>query len=220
MKSYVLNQNLSYGMYAIGVKGDEKPSACIVNSVIQISNQVPPMVAISMNRSNYSYDCIEKNGFFSISVLSEDTPGTVIGALGFNSGRNVNKLENVRHKVLTEGIPVIKENSCCWFLCKVKSKIETGVQTLYVAEIIAGSDESIGTPMTYEYYRVQLKGTSPKKSPTYLPPDATFDQTIVENFVCPVCGYVYSDPNFGFKELPIDWKCPVCQMPKKVFKRR
>jgi len=220
VKSYVLNQNLSYGMYAIGVKDEKKASACIVNSVVQVSNQTPPMVAISMNRSNYSYECIEKYGIFSISVLSKDTPGTVIGALGFNSGKSTNKLENVRHKVLTEGIPVIKENTCCWFLCKVKNKVETATQTLYVAEVSAGSDESVGTPMTYEYYREKLKGASPKKSPTYLPPDKTFDKHIVESFVCSVCGYVYSDPNFGFEELQNDWQCPVCQMPKKVFKRR
>ena len=28
-------RNLSYGMYAIGVKGKERPSACIVNTVVR-----------------------------------------------------------------------------------------------------------------------------------------------------------------------------------------
>ena len=78
-----------------------------------------------MSKQNYSCQCIEKEGIFSISVLSEDTPATVIGALGFVSGRNADKLENVRHKVLVEGVPVIKENTCCWFLCRVKDRMET-----------------------------------------------------------------------------------------------
>ncbi len=30
--------NLSYGMYAIGVKNDKKVSACIVNTVFQVTN--------------------------------------------------------------------------------------------------------------------------------------------------------------------------------------
>ena len=37
---------------------------------------------------------------------------------------------------------------------------------------------------------------------------------------CSVCGYVYSDPNFSFEELPDNWVCPVCKMPKKAFVRR
>ncbi len=219
MNPYVLS-NLTYGMYAIGVKAGSKASACIVNTVMQISNATPQRIAVSMNKSNFSYSCIENTGIFSISVLSEDTPGTVVGALGFNSGENIDKLENIRHKVLIEGVPVIKENTCCWFLCKVVSKAETGTEVLYVAEITAGSDEAIGTPMTYDYYIDVLKGTSPKKSPTYMPPGGTFDKSSGESFACSVCGYVYSDPNFGFEELPADWLCPVCKMPKRVFVRK
>ena len=30
----------------------------------------------------------------------------------------------------------------------------------------------------------------------------------------------YRDPNFGFEELPADWTCPVCKMPKKAFVRK
>lgn len=219
MKPLVLD-NLSYGMYAVGVKDGSKPSACIVNSVMQVSSHQPHMLVISLNRSNYSCKCIEKNNMFTVSVLSEETPATVVGALGFVSGEHVDKLENVRHKVLNEGVPVIKENTCCWFLCKVKKKLVSGQQALFVAEIIAGSDESVGTPMTYKYYREVLKGSSPKNSPTYLPPSETFDLDSGESFVCSVCGYLYSDPNFGFEELSKDWLCPVCKMPKKVFIRR
>ena len=222
MKPLVLG-NLSYGMYAIGVKDAKKPNACIVNTVMQISKASPsaaPLVAVSMSKSNYSWACIEKSGVFTISVLSEETPATVIGALGFISGKKADKLENIRHKVLLEGVPVIKENTCCWFLCQVKDSVEIGGQKLFVAEITAGSDEAMGKPMTYDYYVETLGGIAPRKSPTYLPPELTFDKSSGESFVCSVCGYVYSDPNFGFEELPADWTCPICKMPKKAFVRK
>ena len=222
MKPLVLG-NLSYGMYAIGVKDGNRPNACIVNTVMQISKATPsdqPLVALAMNRDNYSCECIEKEGIFSISVLSEDTPATVIGVLGFVSGRHADKLGNVRHKGLIEGVPVIKENTCCWFLCRVKDSMETKGQKVFVAEVIAGSDEAVGKPMTYQYYVKHLGGASPKQSPTYLPPARTFDKSSGESFVCSVCGYVYSDPNFGFEELPPDWTCPICKMPKKAFVRK
>ena len=222
MKPQVLN-NLSYGMYAIGIKDGKRPNACIVNAVMQISKATPSraaLVAVAMSKENYSCHCVEQEGIFSISVLSQQTPATVIGALGFVSGKDADKLENVRHKVLIEGVPVIKENTCCWFLCRVLDKMETKGQVVFVAEIVAGSDEAVGTPMTYQYYVENLGGASPKHSPTYLPPARTFDKSSGESFVCSVCGYVYNDPNFGFEELPADWTCPVCKMPKKAFVRK
>ena len=222
MKPLVLG-NLSYGMYAIGVKDGSRPNACIANTVMQISKATPSdaaLVAVALSKENYSCQCVEQEGIFSISVLSQDTPATVIGALGFVSGRGVDKLGNIRHKVLIEGVPVIKENTCCWFLCKVQEKLDLPGQVVFVAEIIAGSDEAVGTPMTYKYYVEQLGGASPKYSPTYLPPARTFDKSSGESFVCSVCGYVYRDPIFGFEEPLADWPCPVCKMPKKAFVRK
>lgn len=86
MKPQVLS-TLSYGMYAIGVKDAKKPSACIVNTVMQITKATPadnPLVAVSMSKQNYSCECMEKSGIFTISVLSQETPASVIGALGWS----------------------------------------------------------------------------------------------------------------------------------------
>ncbi|WP_417074660.1 rubredoxin, partial [Hominenteromicrobium sp.] len=112
------------------------------------------------------------------------------------------------------------ENTCCWFLCKVISGMDVGQEMVFAAENIAGSDSAIGTPMTYDFYRSEMHGLSPVGSPTYVPPESTFDKSSGESFVCSVCGYVYSDPNFSFEELPDNWVCPVCKMPKKAFVRR
>lgn len=212
-------RNLSYGMYAIGVKGETKPSACIVNTVMQITSY-PSIIAISMSHNNYSHACIVKNGIFTVSVLSEDTSGTVIGALGFNSGRDTDKLVNIRHKILNEGVPVIKENICCWFLCRVVNSIDTQTHTVFLAEILAGSDEAKGKPMTYDYFHKVIKGSAPKNAPTYLPPKAISERNDGESFICTVCGYVYNDSDMSFEELPNDWVCPICGMPKSAFKRK
>lgn len=83
-------------MYAIGVEGETRPTACIVNTVFQVTAS-PAVVAVSVHHDNYTNECIKKKGVFTVSVLSEDTSGTVIGALGFNSGRDTDKLKNVRY---------------------------------------------------------------------------------------------------------------------------
>ena len=210
---------MTYGMYAIGVKDDKKPSACIVNTVTQATNQ-PNTVTVSMNHDNYSCSCIKDSGIFTVSVLSEDTSGSVIGALGFTSGRNTDKLANVKHKVLAEGVPVIKENICCWFLCKVIGSMETPTHTIFLGEIVAGSDKASGVPMTYDYYHRVIKGKAPKNAPTYQKEEAVSDGNDGESWICTVCGYVYNDPDVSFEDLPDDWVCPICGMPKSAFKRK
>jgi flavin reductase (DIM6/NTAB) family NADH-FMN oxidoreductase RutF/rubredoxin len=211
--------DLSYGMYALGVKDGESASACIVNTVIQVCN-TPNIVAVCMSHHNYSHECITQNGIFTVSVLSEDTSGAVIGALGFNSGRDTNKLANVKHKILAEGVPVIKENCCCWFLCRVVGSTETPTHTIFTAEILAGSDEAKGVPMTYDYYHRVIKGKAPKNAPTYQKDQPVDDDNSGESRICTVCGYVYNDPDVSFEELPEDWVCPICGMPKSAFKRK
>ena len=204
-------------MYAIGVKGEARPSACIVNTVFQITAS-PAVIAVSVNHDNYSNGCIKREGIFSVSVLSENTSGTVIGALGFNSGRDTDKLCNVRHKVLKEGVPVLKEHICCWFLCKVINSVETPTHTVFIAEIIAGSEEYKNKPMTYAYYHEVIKGTAPKNAPTYQPVNSS--QDLVDSYICPICGYVHNNPDEPFDELPEDWVCPICGAPKSLFQRK
>ena len=60
---------LSYGMYAIGTLDGERPTGCIVNTVIQITSD-NPVIAISMNKNNYTHDCIKRTGRFSVSIFS------------------------------------------------------------------------------------------------------------------------------------------------------
>ena len=206
--------SLSYGMFAVGVKGINAPNACIVNTVIQISSY-PMTVAVSINHSNYTNECIKRSGEFTVSVLSESTSGAVIGALGFTSGRDGNKLNNVRYKILREGAPVIQEDICCWFLCRVVNTVETVTHTIFIAEPVSGSETIKGKPMTYDFYRNVIKGKSPIYAPTYIPEE----EEAAEKHVCTICKYEYSSSLIPFNELPDTWNCPICGAPKSVFRK-
>ena len=131
--------NLSYGMYVIGTKQDGRPNACVATSVVQVSSGSPEKVLVTLTKDTHSCAAIRENGIFTISVLSTDTPASVIGALGLVSGKNADKLKNIRHKVLIEGVPVVKENTCCWFLCRVIQSMDMGQEIVFGAEIIAAA---------------------------------------------------------------------------------
>ena len=135
--------------------------------------------------------------------------------MGFNSGRDGNKLDNVKHKILREGEPVIQEDVCCWFLCKVVNSVETITHTIFIAEPVAGSEKIKGTPMTYDFYRNKIKGTSPIYAPNYIPEH----EELPEKYTCTICKYQYRNSLIPFDELPETWSCPICNAPKSVFRK-
>ncbi len=206
--------SLSYGMCAVGARGAACANACIVNTVVQVSSY-PMTIAVSINHSNFTNECIKHSGMFTVSVLSENTSGAVIGALGFTSGRDGSKLQNVRHKILQEGAPVIQEDICCWFLCKVVHSVETVTHTIFIAEPIAGSESIKGKPMTYEFYTNVIKGKAPKYAPTYI----AEEEEKPERHTCTICKFDYINPLIPFEELPDSWICPICGAPKSVFRK-
>jgi rubredoxin len=101
----------------------------------------------------------------------------------------------------------------------VLTSSETPTHTVFIAEVIAGSEKSVGKPMTYEYYHRVIKGRAPKNAPTYRQEQPTESED-GESWICTICGYVYNDPFVPFEELPDDWVCPICGAPKSAFKRK
>lgn len=51
---------LSYGLYAIGAMDQSRMCGCIVNTVFQITSD--GVIALSMNRNNYTHGLIERSG--------------------------------------------------------------------------------------------------------------------------------------------------------------
>ena len=62
---------LSYGMYAIGAKHGAEDKGCIVNTIVQITAE-NPIIAVSMNKDNYTYEVIRESGEFAVSILGEE----------------------------------------------------------------------------------------------------------------------------------------------------
>lgn len=158
---------LSYGMYAVGTMDGERPTGCIVNTVIQITSG-NPVIAVSMNKNNYTYDCIKKSGRFSVSVLSEQSSQNIIARLGFCSGRDTDKFAcgDFAWEYM-DGLPVISENSCAVITADVIAMQEMETHYIIMARVKDAKIASVCAPMTYKYYHEVIKGRAPKNAPTY-----------------------------------------------------
>lgn len=213
---------LSYGVYVIGTLKQGQPTGCTANSVMQITSS-PATMAISINHDNYTNQCINETGKFTVSILSEQSAPGIIGTFGFQSGRSVNKFAETSYQ-LVEGLPVVND-ACGYFVCEVTDRLETATHTIYLGTVIQAEVLKGGEPMTYAYYHKVVKGKSPKAAPTYLPdetentaaadaPDlAKLSAAGTKKYVCQVCGYVYEGT-----ELPDNFKCPICGVGPERFK--
>ncbi len=205
--------NLSYGVYLCTTWDEGRPTGCVANSAMQITS-TPATIAVSINHLNYTNECIKKGGYFAICVLPEEVDPLLIGKFGFSSGKDTNKFDGVNYAVRGK-MPVV-DDACAYFTCKVIDTMETSTHTVFLGEVIDADIPRKGKPMTYAYYHQVVKGKTAKNAPTYVEESVEEKK---ENYVCSVCGYVYSG-EIPFEELPADWKCPVCGMGKDKFAKQ
>jgi flavin reductase (DIM6/NTAB) family NADH-FMN oxidoreductase RutF/rubredoxin len=221
---------LSYGLYIITAGAQGKYNGQIANTVFQVTSE-PCTVAVSINKLNHTHECIQSGRCFSVSILEESTPMTLIGQFGFKSGRDIDKFAGVAVRTGTTGIPIVTEHAVAFFEAKVVGELDCGTHTIFLGEVVDGDVlGAAAEPMTYAYYHKVKGGKAPKTAPTYQkeePPPVTPANTA--RYACTICGYVY-DPAVGdpeakipagtaFAALPADWVCPVCGAEKDKFEK-
>ena len=222
---------LSYGLYIVAAKFQDKMNGLIVNTVVQVTAN-PPRIAVSVNKENLTHDYIAESGMFSVSILDEATPMPFIGRFGFRSGHDFDKLDELKVVKGTADCPIIIEHALGFLEVKVSQQVDVGTHTLFVGDVVRGQRLREGKPLTYAYYSKVKGGKTPKKAATYIeaPPQSTTPSPGVklQQHRCEVCGWVYNpafgDPDGGispgtpFEELPEDWVCPLCGARKDQFR--
>jgi ferric-chelate reductase [NAD(P)H] len=157
---------LSYGMYIVSSINGEKNNGQIANTVFQITSE-PAQIAVSINRQNFTHEFISSSKVFSVSILDQNTPMTLIGRFGFKSGRTVDKFNEVKFTKGKTGSPLVTDNTIGAIECEVVNSIDCGTHTIFIGKVVDANIIASGEPMTYAYYHEVKKGLSPKTAPTY-----------------------------------------------------
>lgn len=203
---------LSYGMYAIGTLDEARPTGCIVNTVIQITSE-NPIIAVSMNKNNYTYQAMKATDRFAVSILSEQTKQNTIAGLGFTSGRDTDKFAGeVFEFMYFDGMPVVKENACGYLAADIIGMQETPTHMIILGRVTNAMKGVDYAPMTYKYYHEVIKGKAPKNAPTYQK-----EESKPHSYACEICGYVYEG---DITQEPDDFVCPICKQAKSHFKKK
>ncbi|MFC1948735.1 flavin reductase family protein [Chloroflexota bacterium] len=158
---------IGYGLYVVCSKKGDKFNGQIANTVFQITSE-PPTVAVSINKNNLTHEFIQESRVFTASVLCEATPLSFIGNFGFKSGRDLDKLEGIEHKTGKTGAPVVTQSAVAYLEAKVTREVDVGTHTIFIGEVIDADILSEEEPMTYAYYHLVKRGTTPKTAPSYI----------------------------------------------------
>ena len=194
--------DLSYGLFVLSAKENEKDNGCIVNTVMQVTDS-PQRLAIGVNKSNYTHGMIERTGKLNISILSEKAEFETFKRFGFASGKDTDKFADLESKERSaNGIFYLTEQSNAYFSCKVERTVDLGTHSLFIVSIDEMKSLSSDPSVTYAYYHKHIK-----------PQPAAAAPKAKKQYVCSICGYVHEGD-----ELPEGYTCPVCGVDASLFK--
>ena len=183
--------NIGYGLYVVTSNDGTRDNGLIVNTVSQVTN-TPNLVAVTINKQNYSHHVIRQTGVMNVNCLDESAPFSLFQNFGFQSGRSVDKFAGVEELRSDNGLRFLPRHINSFMSLKVENYVDLGTHGMFICSVTEARVISDAKTMTYTYYMDNVK---PK-------PQAEGKK----GFVCKVCGWVYEG-----ETLPDDIVCPLCK---------
>jgi len=216
----MMNQNalfqIGYGLYLVAANENGKDNACIVNTVMQVT-QNPIRLLVSVSNQNLTHDMIKNTGKLTVSVLTEKTPFSVYSHFGYQSGKKVDKFEDFEDVTrCANGCYRLNRNSSAYFCGTVSESFALDTHTLFLVEVTDADIVSTQTPVTYDFYQKYVKqpykpvakksGVEKTNANDTNGAGKEGSDATTNSYVCKICGYVYEG-----EFLPEDYICPICK---------
>ncbi len=188
---------LGYGLYVLTTREGGKDNGCIVNTVFQVASN-PLLIAVGVNKQNYTCEIIQKTGVLNINILTESTPFDVFKHFGYQSGRDLYKFDERAQDRSENGLIVLSRNVNGFISLAVEHNIDLGSHILFMCRITSGKLLSEEESLTYLYYQ------------KYIKPNTDSDKK--NGFFCRICGYFHEGDS-----LPEGFICPLCKHDAEYF---
>lgn len=198
---------LSYGLFVLTAKRDDKDNGCITNTAIQVTSE-PNRIAVAINKANYTHDMVMDTKKFNVSILSEKASFDTFKHFGFQSGKDVNKFDGYSAcKRSDNGLMYVTEGTNAYISVDVEQTIDLGTHTLFIGAVTDMEVLDNAPSATYTYYQENIKPKPQEKKDdaNSLPPG-------MHKWRCKICGFEYIG-----ETLPDDYVCEICKHPASDF---
>lgn len=156
----------SYGLYIVTSHLGHRLNGQITDALMQVT-AFPPCVAISIAKNELTHEFISQSGVSAASILARSADLPFIGLFGFRTGRDFDKLSQVRHKIGRTGCPLVTENTVAVFEATVSQTVALSTHTMFIGDVLTGEIIDDAEILTYNHYTRVMKGKVPRNSPSY-----------------------------------------------------
>ena len=186
---------VGYGLYVLSAYENGKDNGCIINTVMQVTSD-PCMIAIAVNKLNYTNEMISRTRKFNISIIAEGAGFDLFKRFGFQSGRDKDKFADFFDtKRSPNGVLYITQNTNSYMSAYVQQEIDLGTHTLFIAQLVGAECLSDIPTVTYDFYQKNIK-----------PKPQKINLSEKNGWRCKICGYIYEG-----EDIPQDFICPWCK---------
>lgn len=147
----------SAGVTVVTAVHDGQRHGMTVNSFTSISLD-PAMITISLQTGSRTHELVTNSRAFGLTILSADQADISDIFAGRKDAED--RFADVQTETLVTGAPLIV-GGLAWLDCRVVESIGAGMNTLFVAEVLAARGTGEGNPLLY--HNRSYWGLSPLK---------------------------------------------------------
>jgi flavin reductase (DIM6/NTAB) family NADH-FMN oxidoreductase RutF len=130
-----LFRRLTNGVYVIGVSHDGRSNAFTAAWLTQVSFD-PLLVSLSINPEHFSYQLLQRSGFFAVSILKQGQLD-VARHFGCRSGESTDKFAGVRWRPGRLGAPILLD-AAGYLECRVAGSMPAGDHEIILGRVANG----------------------------------------------------------------------------------
>jgi flavin reductase (DIM6/NTAB) family NADH-FMN oxidoreductase RutF len=116
----------------------------------------PPLIVISLSIGSHTHDLVRLAGSFGVTILAASQQALSERFAG-RQPADVDRLDGLQTETYVTGAPFIK-GGLAFLDCKVTQTINAGMNTLFIAEVLAVRGDDHDAPLVYHdraYRRLQ-----------------------------------------------------------------
>ena len=134
------------GVTIVTATSEGQQHGMTVSSFTSISLD-PPLIVISLQTASRTHDVVVKAGAFGVTILAVDQQ-ELSERFASRHASMGERLDGLEIETLVTGAPLIK-GGLAYLDCRVRQSIPSGMNTLFIAEVVAVRGDDHDAPLVY-----------------------------------------------------------------------